>query len=155
VTRPHLSPRAVRAGMFHEIVADPGELGPDELYERYESELVGIVEAHGVERAAAESGVDEATLRALVEGESPDLDHTEAAALLALDGDVDAETAVELDRDALLMGMTNAVLDVEALAAAADGALEAREIQSKVEGRFPMTLREFALLHATIQARSP
>lgn len=120
MTRPHLSPRAVRAGMFHEIVADPGELGPDELYERYESELVGIVEAHGVERAAAESGVDEATLRALVEGESPDLDHTEAAALLALDGDVDAETAVELDRDALLMGMTNAVLDVEALAAEAD-----------------------------------
>jgi hypothetical protein len=53
------------------------------------------------------------------------------------------------------MGMTNAVLDVEALAAEADGALEAREIQSKVEGRFPMTLREFALLHATIQARSP
>jgi hypothetical protein len=105
--------------------------------------------------AAAESGVDEDTLRALTAGESPDLDHEAAAALLALDDDIDAETAVQLDRDALLMGMTNAVLDVEALASEADGALEAREIQSKVEGRFPMTLREFALLHATIQRHAP
>jgi hypothetical protein len=141
--------------MFHELVADPGDLGPDELYERYETELVAIIEAHGVDVAAAESGVDEDTLRALTAGESPDLDHEAAAALLALDDDIDAETAVQLDRDALLMGMTNAVLDVEALASEADGALEAREIQSKVEGRFPMTLREFALLHATIQRHAP
>ncbi|MFB6205033.1 MAG: DUF5791 family protein [Haloglomus sp.] len=141
--------------MFHELVADPGDLGSDELYERYESELIAIVEARGIESAAAESGLEEATLRALVEGESPELDHTEAAALLALEADIDPDTAVELDRDALLMGMTNAVLDVEALEAETGGALEAREIQSKVEGRFSMTLREFALLHATIQERGP
>jgi hypothetical protein len=141
--------------MFHELVADPGGLGPDELYEQYEAELIAAVEAHGVEEAAAESGVDADTLRALTAGESPDLGHEAAAALLALDDDIDAETAVQLDRDALLMGMTNAVLDVEALASEADSALEAREIQSKVEGRFPMTLREFALLHATIQAHAP
>jgi hypothetical protein len=141
--------------MFHEVVAEPGELDPDELYDRYEAELVAVVEAHGVEAAAADADIDEATLRALVAGESPELDHTDAVALLALDPDheADADTGVQLDRDALLMGMTNAVLDVEALAAEADGAMEAREIQSKVEGRFPMTLREFALLHATIQRR--
>lgn len=141
--------------MFNEAVANPGDLGPDELYERYESELARIVEERGVEEVAAETGVEGATLQALVDGASPELDHADAAAVLALDREVDAETAVQLDRDALLMGMTNAVLDVEALAAETDGALEAREVQSKVEGRFPMTLREFALLHATIQARGP
>jgi hypothetical protein len=142
--------------MFHELVADPGSLDPDELYDRYEAELVAIVEERGVEEAAADSGVEEATLRALVDGASPELELGDAAALLALRTDIpDAETAVELDRDALLMGMTNAVLDVEALASETDGDLEPREIQSKVEGRFPMTLREFALLHATIQRRGP
>jgi hypothetical protein len=142
--------------MFHELVADPGNLDPDELYDRYEAELVAIIEEGGVEEAATESGVDEATLHALAEGESPELELGEGAALLALREDVpDAETAVELDRDALLMGMTNAVLDVEALASEVNSDLEPREIQSKVEGRFPMTLREFALLHATIQQRGP
>jgi len=139
--------------MFHELVADPGDLEAEELYERYRAALVDIVKTHGVETAAAESGVETATVEALAAGESPELDHEAAAALLALDADMDAETAVQLDRDALLMGMTNAVLDVESLASEVDGALEPREIQSKVEGRYPMTLREFALLHATIQRR--
>jgi hypothetical protein len=139
--------------MFHELVADPGDLEAEELHERYRAALVDIVKTHGVEAAAAESGVETATVEALAAGESPELDHEAAAALLALDADMDAETAVQLDRDALLMGMTNAVLDVESLASEADGALEPREIQSKVEGRYPMTLREFALLHATIQRR--
>ena len=58
-----------------------------------------------------------------------------------------------LTRDAIMMGMSQAVLDVEVLAAEAGGDLEPREVQSKIEGRFPMTLREFALLYATIQAR--
>lgn len=139
--------------MFHELVADPGDLAAEELHERYRAALVDIVKTHGVETAASESGIETATVEALAAGESPELDHEAAVALLALDADMDAETAVQLDRDALLMGMTNAVLDVESLASEADGAMEPREIQSKVEGRYPMTLREFALLHATIQRR--
>lgn len=141
--------------MFSELVAEPGSLDPDELHDRYLAALADIVERAGVETAAVESGVEEATLRDLVAGESPELDLETAAAVLALEHDADAETIVEIDRDALLMGMTNAVLDVEALASEIDGALEGREIQAKVEGRYPMTLREFALLHATIQHRGP
>jgi hypothetical protein len=52
------------------------------------------------------------------------------------------------------MGMTTAVLDVEAVESGIAGELEAREIQSKVEGRFPMTLREYALLHRFIESRT-
>jgi len=51
------------------------------------------------------------------------------------------------------MGMSTAVLDVEALAAGIDDAMEPKEIQQKVEGRHPLTLGEYAVLHAFIEGR--
>ncbi|WP_255196958.1 DUF5791 family protein [Halorarius litoreus] len=139
--------------MFHDLADSPGEKTADELYAAYEAELVDIVDEAGVDHVAEASGVDSETLQALVDGESPDLDLEDAAAILAVGVDEHPEDIAVLSRDALLLGMTNAVYDVEALSRELDGDLEPREIQSKVEGRFPMTLREFALLHATIQER--
>ena len=139
--------------MFHDAVDDPGGHSADELYERYESLLIETVERVGAAEASERSDVDRATVDALLAGESPELTLEEAAALLALDVEEDAETIVALDRDALLMGMTNAVVDVESLARGVDGDLEARELQAKVEGRFPMTLREFADVHRFLQDR--
>lgn len=144
--------------MIHDVVEDPGQLSPEELYARYESELVDAIEALGVESVARESDVDETRLRALLDDESREveLELEEAASILAvLDETPDADTIATLARDELLMGMTTAVLDVEAVESGIGGELEAREIQSKVEGRFPMTLREFALLHQFIDSKSP
>ena len=143
--------------MFHEISDDPGARTPAELRELYEAELLAVVDRHGVETVAAASDVDEATLRALQDGDSPELElELEAAAsvLAVADDAPDADTIATVSRDALLMGMTTAVLDVEAVASGLDGELEAREIQSKIEGRFPMTLEEFALLHRYIESRT-
>ncbi|MFC7226052.1 DUF5791 family protein [Salinirubellus salinus] len=140
--------------MFHEAVEDPGTHTPADLHAAYEAMLVESVESVGVERAAAESGVDEATVEALVDGESPELTLEEGAALLALDGAVSADDVVALSRDALLMGMTTAVVDVDSLSAGIDGELSGREIQAKVEGRFPITLREFARIHQFLDERS-
>jgi hypothetical protein len=139
--------------MFHELVSDPGTHTGAELYDALESELVATVEQTGVGPVAAETDVDPATLEALVAGDAPELTLEEAASVLATTEPDTAADIVALSRDALMMGMSRAVLDVDALAAAADGDLEPREIQSKLEGRFPMTLREFAVLHATIQSR--
>jgi hypothetical protein len=140
--------------MFHEAVDDPGEHTPEELYERYEAALVDAVEPRGVDAVAEASDVDEATLRALLDGEAPALTLEEAASVLAvLEGTPGAEDIAYEARDALLMGMTTAVLDVEAVESGIGGELEAREIQSKVEGRSPMTLREFALLHQYIDSQ--
>jgi hypothetical protein len=139
--------------MFHELADDPGEKTADELYTAYETELVTIVEQQGVEAVATETGVDSETVQALVDGEHPDIELEDAAAILAVGVDETSEDITVLSRDALLMGMTNAVYDVESLSRELEGELEPREIQSKVEGRYPMTLREFALLHATIQER--
>lgn len=137
--------------MFHELVADPGELTSGELYDRYVAELLAVVDEHGLEATAEASGVDRETLRELSEGNEPELTLEEGAAILALAEDApDAETIAAIARDELLMGMTTAVLDVEAVESGLGGELEAREIQSKIEGRFPMTLREFALLQQYI-----
>ncbi|WP_254838617.1 DUF5791 family protein [Natronomonas marina] len=141
--------------MFHDIVDDPGSLTPAELRELYEAELLAVLESHGVAEVAARSGVDESTLRALEADDSPELTLEEAAAVLAvLEETPDAETIATTSRDALLMGMTTAVLDVEAVESGLGGRLEAREIQSKVEGRFPITLEEFALLQQYIESKT-
>jgi hypothetical protein len=140
--------------MFHEVADEPGEYTPEELYELYTAELVASVESHGVRTVADRSGVAEATLRELLDGEQPELTLEEGSAILSVLADMpDAETIATLSRDALLMGMTTAVLDVEAVESGVGGELEAREIQSKVEGRFPMTLREFALLQQYIESK--
>ena len=139
--------------MFHDVAEDPGSLAPEELLELYEAELVGVIEEHGVVEVAGSSGVDESTLRALERGDSPELNLEEASAVMAVaEGTADAETIATVSRDALLMGMTTAVLDVEAVESGIGGRLEAREIQSKIEGRFPLTLGEFALLQQYIES---
>ncbi|WP_075937038.1 DUF5791 family protein [Halosegnis longus] len=140
--------------MLHDLVADPGDHSGTELYDAMVAELAAGVESVGVDAIAAETDVPEATLRDLVAGDQPELTVEEAAAILAVVEDDHAGDIVALSRDAIMMGMSQAVLDVEALAADAGDELEPREVQSKIEGRFPMTLREFALFHATIQAQT-
>jgi hypothetical protein len=137
--------------MFHEIADDPGASTPADLRQRYEAALREAIDEHGVDAVADESDVDSATLAALADGESPELTLEQAASILAVQPDTpDGETIATTARDALLMGMTTAVLDVEAIESGLEGRLEAREIQSKVEGRYPMTLPEFALLQQHI-----
>jgi hypothetical protein len=131
-----------------------GERDPDDLHAAYESVLVETIESVGIDTVAEESGVDTATLEALIAGESPDVTLEDAAAILATDPDrPDAEFLVADARDVLLMGMSSAVLDVETLASGIDGQLEPKEIQQKVEGRFPMTIAEYALLHQYIEEK--
>jgi hypothetical protein len=133
-----------------------GETTPQRLREAYDELLAATVRQVGAPTVATESGVDEETLVALVDGESPDLSLEEAASILAADPDrPDAETLLAEARDVLLMGMSTAVLDVEAVASGIDDALEPKEIQQKAEGRHPMLLDEYALLHSFIESRKP
>lgn len=152
--------------MFHDLVADPADLTPEEVYDRYVDELAAVVEEHGIETVVERSRLDAGTVEALrgdeePQGreeprgrEAPEVTLEEAAAVLAVRPDAPAADAIAAaSRDALLMGMSAAVLDVEALSAEVGRELEPREIQSKIEGRFPMTLREFALLHRFVSER--
>ncbi|ACV49156.1 MULTISPECIES: DUF5791 family protein [Halomicrobium] len=133
---------------------DAGEQSPETLRRAYETRLSETVESVGVDRAVDETPLNRDRITALLDGASPDIELTEAAAILALDEDrPHADTIAADARDILLMGMTTAVLDVETLASGIDGQLEPKEIQQKVEGRFPMTVAEYALLHQFIAQR--
>ena len=140
--------------MLRDAVDLPGEQTPAELQERYNELLVETVRAVGQNEVQQAPGVEAQQVDALLAGESPSLTLGEAAAILATREDrPDADTIAAEARDILLMGMSMAVLDVEALASGIDDQMEPREIQQKVEGRYPMTLKEYALMHSYIEQR--
>jgi len=129
---------------------DAGEQSPETLLEAYASVVTATVESVGVDAVVDGTGLDRDT----VTGDVGDLTLDEAAAILATDAErPDAETIAADARDILLMGMTTAVMDVESLASGIDTQLEPKEIQQKIEGRYPVTLSEYAVLHSYIESQ--
>lgn len=125
---------------------DPVEMeSATALRRHYEKALAEALDVIGVDRA--QEATSPATVTAIQSGDAADLDLQEVAAILALeDGAESADTMLGEVRHTLLLGMTNAVRDVEAVAADLEGDLDPKEIQGKVEGRHPMTLEEYAQL---------
>ena len=133
---------------------DAGERSPASLESAYGAVLAETIDQAGVETAVEETGLDRGTIEAVANGDAAGVTVEQAAAILALDDDRPSADAIEAEaRDILLMGMSTAVLDVEALAAGIDDAMDPKEIQQKVEGRYPLTLAEYAILHAFIAGR--
>lgn len=140
--------------MLRDAVDSPGEQTPEELREIYNELLVETVRTVGPDEVTEAPGVDEQQVDALLADESPSLTLEEAAAILAASDDrPDADTVAAEARDILLMGMSMAVLDVEALASGIDDRMDPKEIQQKVEGRYPMALDEYAVMHSYIEQR--
>jgi hypothetical protein len=122
--------------------------GPGDLLEAYRTVLRETVDRLGVDAVADETGLDPGTVESLRSGDVGSVTLADAAAVLGADSDrPDAETLAAEARDVLLLGMTTAVVDVDTLSSALDGTLEPKEIQQKLEGRHPMTLREYAAIH--------
>lgn len=140
--------------MIDELVEDAGERAPGELLSAYRAALAAVVEDVGREAVADASGLAPERLDELAAGEPAELTLGEAAAVLAASGKYpDADAIVAEARDDLLMGMTTAVLDVDALAANLDADLSPTEVQQRLEGRAEMTLEEFAMLQSFIEGR--
>lgn len=130
-----------------------GEQTPAALQSEYESLLTETIEAVGVEQVVEESGVDRETVERLADGDSPELTLESAAAIFGTRGELPDADSIEAEaRDILLMGMSVAVLDVEAIAAGINDQLEPKEIQQKAEGRYPITLEEYAIIHQYIES---
>lgn len=142
--------------MLYEEIDDPESVTPADLRERYAAELAAAVEAVGVERAVAETDLDRDAVEAIAREGTPELDLSDAAAVLALRDDAPGREDILLEvRDHLLMGMSVAVMDVEALAVDLDGELSPKQLQQKIEGRAPMTLAEYAVIdHAIARNKS-
>jgi hypothetical protein len=140
--------------MLRSEFPDAGEQSPETLLDAYETVLTETVESVGHESVVEATGLDPQLVAAVADGSAAELSLEDAAAVLATDPDRRDAEAIQADaQDILLLGMTTAVLDVEALASGLNSQLEPKEIQQKIEGRYPMTLREYAMLHSHIEQR--
>lgn len=120
---------------------DADVAGPEELLARYETELADAARKAGLEAAADAADVAADRLES-VDGTEVSLE--EAAAVLGLAEDRDPEALLAEVRDDVMLAMSTAVLDVDAVARGLEAELSAREIQAKIEGRLEMSLREYA-----------
>jgi len=151
--------------MFHEVVedgrvsgagvadADADEVTPAALRSAFEALLSEAVAEAGRERMRDETDVDEASIEAAAAGGASGISVTDAAAIVAVTADRDADAVVAELRDHLLMGMATAVLDVDTLAAAIDVDLTGQEVQQALEGRAGMTVGQLAEVMAVIERR--
>ena len=155
--------------MFHEVVedgrvsgagvddidadVDADEVTPAALLSAFEALLSEAVAETGRERMTDETDVDEASIEAAVAGDVSGISVTDAAAIVAVTADRDADAVVAELRDHLLMGMATAVLDVDTLAAAIDADLTGQEVQQALEGRAGMTVGQLAEVMAVIERR--
>jgi len=131
-----------------------GESSPEALRSEYGRVLQETIEPLGVESVAERAGLATDVVESVAAGEQPELTLEAAAAILATDDErPDGETIKMEALDILLMGMTTAVVDVDAVAAGLNGEMEPKEIQQKVEGRYPITLEEYAAIHHFLEAR--
>jgi hypothetical protein len=141
--------------MLHDAADEPESLSPRQLRDAYDDELRAAIDGHGVATVAERADVPTDRVAALVDGESPALTLSEAAAILAAaDDGHDAEVIGQEVRDHLLMGMTTGVLDVDTIASNVDLDLSGQEVQQAIEGRIRLTLDELAAIHGYIAGRN-
>ncbi|APW96326.1 hypothetical protein CHINAEXTREME_00460 [Halobiforma lacisalsi AJ5] len=145
--------------MFHEQRTTVPET-PAELRAEYRDELAAVVDDRGLETAAEETTLPREALEALADrdgdGDLPDISLEEAAEVLALeDGVRDPETVVTMATEHLLMGMSTAVMDVEAVESELEIEMDAKEVQQKIERRAPMSFEEYVHLQHVIVDNIP
>lgn len=138
--------------MLYDALPEADEPTPAELEAAYAAELGTVVDDHGPETVAAESGVDAETLSAFQAGEVGAATLSDAAAVLAVDG-ADADAVVAEVRDDLLMGLSTAILDVDTVAVEIDTALDGREVRQALEGQIRLRLDELAAIQSLIRSR--
>ncbi|WP_136689291.1 DUF5791 family protein [Halorhabdus amylolytica] len=133
---------------------DPADHTVESLRRAYLETLREAIETVGCADVATSSGIDRETVDAIATGGRDAITLTEATAILATVEDQDADAISADARDRLLLSMSNAVLDVDALARRLDGDYLAKELQAKIEGRHPMTVAEYARVQTAIAEES-
>ena len=120
------------------------------LSDRYMQVVVERARTLDRDRLTTEGGVSPASLEGVEAGDVEAVTVADAVRILAVADGTDPDAAIAALRDHLLLAMSGAMMDVEALASAADLDLEPGAVQAKVEGRLPMSLAEYARLRHAI-----
>ena len=138
--------------MLLDPIADPEGVTAADLYDEYLDALAAEVASMGVETAVERTGLDADALESLVDGDRPALSLDDACTILGATADWPDAESVKLEvRDSLMLGMSSAILDVDGLERELDLDLDAKMLQQKIEGRRPMTLREYAAVALVIE----
>lgn len=129
---------------------------PAALRAEYGDDLKRIIEARGLEHVSMLTGIDEDRLASIGTDEPPALSLEEAAQIQSQgSGEPDPETIETMACEHLLLGMSTAVLDVDAVESELQIDLDPKEIQQKVERRAPMSFAEYVHLQYTIVSNTP
>ncbi len=134
---------------------NPRNTDGDALADAYVDTLRDILESVPTDQVMA-AGVEESAVTAVRAGDPAQVAIEDAAVMLAIaSSQFDAvEMRYEL-LDRLLIGMTNAVLDVDTVAHRIAFDRSPTELQQRIEGREPMGLDEYAHIWHEIASRSP
>ncbi|MFB6244235.1 MAG: DUF5791 family protein [Halobaculum sp.] len=139
--------------MLQDTVPETANPTPDEVQSAYADRLAAVVDEHGVETVAEESGLDESTVAQFSDGEVGDATLSDAAAVFAVDGHDAAAVTSEI-RDDLMMGLSTAILDVDTVAVEIDSDLDGKDVRQALEGQIRLRLDELAEIQALIRSRS-
>ncbi|MFB6094009.1 MAG: DUF5791 family protein [Halanaeroarchaeum sp.] len=138
--------------MLPDAIDDPDAISAAALTGRYYATLREAIDAVGVDAAVDLAEWSRETVTAVEAGDQPPVTLETATAVLGATDDWPDRDALRLEiRDGIMLSMSSAVLDVDALERRLPLDLDAKEIQQKIEGRRPMTLGEYATLALTIQ----
>lgn len=126
-----------------------------DLHRRYLTELARVIDAVGLDTVANATGIERERLTALPERDRS-LTVAEATAILGCDDEYpDPDVMRQEVRDHLMLEMSSAVVDVDALSSALGGDFGPRDYQQMIEGRMPMPLREYARIYRYVEAKNP
>lgn len=141
--------------MLVEPIDDPETIEAGDLHRQYLEELAAAIAKVGADQVAEETGIDVARLDSLPDTNSG-FTVAEAAEILAASGaDGHGESLRQEVRDHLLLRMSSAVVDVDALAAALPGEFGPRDYQQMIEGERPMPLAEYARIYLHVERQNP
>lgn len=132
----------------------PGN-SPDALYQRYLGELRSILQAVDAEERVTETQLDDDVVTALLQGDDVSVTLSEVMEIWALRTDAaEPDQLLSETRHDLMLSMSTAITNIDAVAGDLDADLSPNEIQAKLEGRLPMTLYEFAVFKQYFTDRS-
>lgn len=130
---------------------DPTAVGsPEDLASEYLGELAAAIDE------GSARGIPASVREAIDTRDPGGVTIDQAATILSRTNDTLDSAAIEAElRDRLLIEMSTAVVDVDALAESLSLERSPKELQQRIESRAPMTVREYAHIRAALAARMP
>lgn len=138
------------------LLADDEDIAEYEIREL--KDAYGQTIRHGLKQAGRDVVeprlTDSNAIEAIQSGDVDNITLKNAAVVIGLSTDDMRPPAVESElRERVILGMSNAVLDIDSLVRESGLNLSPKELQQRIEGRAPMTLGEYAQVRLAIARR--